>query len=343
MPGAEDDNDAASATIAEDIKSCAQCGSTNPDLKRCVACKSAFYCGTTCQRSNRKAHKKECKRQAFELDVELAKSKRPECPLCTYILPVTNDGCTYMVCCGKHTCHACMIEHCIAHARADKDCPFCRTPLPRSGVEASKKLLARIEKGDTNAMQNLSFCYINGNAYPYHDIEKDEKKGIELLQRAVDLGSADACFFMGNIYIDGLQVPRDYDKAEQLLTQSAKAGSAEGAYLLSKFYVKVRPNISKFVYYLRLSAAMGYELAMTALAGEYTKSENLKVLKKDEFEATLRSFQATQDDMNSEARKKWGKESTISLTTAGYSWETLELYQKGVISSLPSTKKGVNV
>ena len=215
-------------------------------------------------------------------------------------------------------------------------CPFCRTPLSCSDMEETEQLLVRIEKGDTEAMVDMSLEYMFGNT----TVENDEQKSLELLHWAIDLGSADACFFMGNIYIDGLQVPRNYDKAEQLLTQSAKAGSAEGAYLLSKFYVKVRPNVSKFVYYLRLSAAMGYEVAMTTLAGEYTNSENVrKVLKKDEFEATIRSFQATQDEMNSEARKKWGKESTISLTTAGYSWETLELYQKGVISSLPLTKK----
>ena len=43
-------------------ESCASCGKTGADLKRCTACKRVWYCDVTCQRKHRKAHRDECKR-----------------------------------------------------------------------------------------------------------------------------------------------------------------------------------------------------------------------------------------------------------------------------------------
>ena len=257
-----------------------------------------------------------------------------------------------MSCCGQTACNACMIELHISSpvnedcrfCRTDEQqcqfcktkCPFCRTPFSSNDMEETDKLLARIEKGDTEAMVHMSIRYMFGDKAE----EKDEKKSLELLHRAVDLGGADACVTVGLVY-KGSHFQRDYKKAEQLFTQSANAGSATGAYQLGEFYATIKKNTSENVYYFRLSAALGYDRAMKVLTTMYTTSGNIrKILTKEEFEATLRSFQAAQNEMKSEAREKWGDESFESISRAGHSVQTLKLYKQGVISSLPEVTTG---
>lgn len=51
------------SSAGEDAEeSCASCGKTGADLKRCTACKRVWYCNVTCQRKHRKDHRDECKR-----------------------------------------------------------------------------------------------------------------------------------------------------------------------------------------------------------------------------------------------------------------------------------------
>ena len=98
------------ATDADADKSCASCGKTGGNLKRCTACRSVWYCGVTCQIDHRKAHKKECKRIKKELELWKPHPPTEECPVCLVPLPSGDDKATYWTCCGKMVCNACSAE-----------------------------------------------------------------------------------------------------------------------------------------------------------------------------------------------------------------------------------------
>jgi hypothetical protein len=51
---------------------CNSCAQASLRLKTCNACESAFYCNVDCQGAHRKAHRRECKRIAAELERDIA-------------------------------------------------------------------------------------------------------------------------------------------------------------------------------------------------------------------------------------------------------------------------------
>ena len=80
-----------------DPPSCAACGESPGNLKRCTGCSSVWYCNETCQKVHRESHKKECKRIAGqfadEQEIKRAKALEPldEKDLLTAFLPTASQ------------------------------------------------------------------------------------------------------------------------------------------------------------------------------------------------------------------------------------------------------------
>jgi len=55
------DNPQDTATKEVDIKTCAKCGKSGSDFRRCSRCKEARYCGVECQKTHWPTHKADCK------------------------------------------------------------------------------------------------------------------------------------------------------------------------------------------------------------------------------------------------------------------------------------------
>lgn len=100
------------------------------------------------------------------------------------------------------------------------------------GIEA---LEAAVELNYTPAMNQLGVLYVNG----YKDlIEKDYEKAKEKFQLSMNYGDPTGHLNMAFLYLNGLGVEKDEDKAIELLTESSQKGCEEAREVLEKISKK---------------------------------------------------------------------------------------------------------
>jgi TPR repeat protein len=96
-------------------------------------------------------------------------------------------------------------------------------------------------------------------------LEKDSRKGIEYLTKAVKAKSLTARFNLGMAYYNGDGVGKDSSKAVQWLTLAEKQNFAEAQYVLGRMYFEgddlIRKDQSKGVNYLKKASAQNHLLA----------------------------------------------------------------------------------
>ena len=147
-------------------------------------------------------------------------------------LPSLETGSKYMTCCGKVICSGCYYAPLYddqGNIVAEKKCPFCRTPHPKTNEEVIKRLNKRVEASDAEAMYTLGGFYRNGKGgYP-----QDHKKALELYHRAGELGYAKAYVCIGYAYDFGLGVEQDKSKAKYYYELAAIGGDVEGRFNLA--------------------------------------------------------------------------------------------------------------
>lgn len=121
-------------------------------------------------------------------------------------LPILQTGYAYYSCCGKIICAGCEYAPLYdneGNVIEEKGCPFCRTPPPTS-EEKPERILKRVEVDDVEAMLILGRCYLTGSVgWPSFGLPQDIKKGLELLHRSGELGSARAYCDIGSAYMYG--------------------------------------------------------------------------------------------------------------------------------------------
>ncbi|EJK57182.1 hypothetical protein THAOC_22806 [Thalassiosira oceanica] len=260
--------------VADDgDEACANCGKHGSDtvkLKNCNACRLVKYCGVDCQRAHRKQHKKACKKRAAELrDEELYSQghERPEgefCPLCTLPIPLPlGRHSVFEVCCMKTICNGCNMA---AQKRGMFDCAFCRTPCPDNDDDKLAMLQARVKKKDPEAIYFLGQKYFFGSL----GLQKDTRKAVELFTEAVELGSIDALFSLGNAYFNGDGVQQDKDKGVYFLTKSAMQGHVQCRHNLGQAEAR-KGNFDRAVKHWMISAKMRYEKSIQNIKREFMK------------------------------------------------------------------------
>ncbi|EJK53984.1 hypothetical protein THAOC_26476 [Thalassiosira oceanica] len=192
-------------------------------------------CDEACanQNADQKQHNKACEqRAASELDDEQLYRqghKRPEgdfCPICT--LPISlpmGVHSVFFVCCMKKICNGCIMA---AEKRDILNCPFCRTPRPKSEAESLAMVQTRVEKKDPAAINYLAQKYCHGNL----GLQKDMRIAVELWTEAAELGSIKATFNLGYAYCSGDGVQKDEAKGIQLWSIAALQGHVESRHNL---------------------------------------------------------------------------------------------------------------
>ena len=322
------------ATDADADKSCASCGKTGGNLKRCTACKSVWYCGVTCQIDHRKAHRKECKRIKRELEVQQSCNgneegrdraggrkkaeerfslwnprPREDCPICMTVFPLNTELQMYMACCGKLVCCGCTFSQQIVtlkknQERADGEpllknvCPFCRKALPDDSEDEKtiKSMMKRIVLGDAVAASEMSKLFETGEDGHPIDIEKS----LELLKLAADLGHGDSNATMGSYYANGeFGFPQDIVKAKMHCKKGAKGGDCNARYNLGVMEGKTGNN-SLAIRHLRVAAQSGHPLAINALT--LFKEEGF--ISEDELELAKSAFNEAVKEMRTEQRDR---------------------------------------
>lgn len=88
---------------------------------------------------------------------------------------------------------------------------------------AWKQLEIAAKRGHPGANYEIARCYEEGN----REVKKNIKKAVELYKKAVDLGSADAAFRLGELYRDGTLVKADKQKALSWFRSAAALGHKE--------------------------------------------------------------------------------------------------------------------
>ena len=78
-------------------------------------------------------------------------------------------------------------------------------------------------------MNYLGIMYFDGTG-----VSKDEKLGIQWLQKAADLNNDKAMVNLGVMYLMGISVPQDKELGIQWLQKAADLGSGEAWAILSE-------------------------------------------------------------------------------------------------------------
>ena len=118
-------------------------------------------------------------------------------------------------CCGGFICMACAKP-----GRGFDKCPLCRTPIDASTSVAGVVTLA--ERGVSWAQKELGRYLISG----IRGFQKQEKAGLEWLNKAAAQNFPIALFLLSAVYRDGLTsvVRKSQDKANELMLKAANLG-----------------------------------------------------------------------------------------------------------------------
>lgn len=92
--------------------------------------------------------------------------------------------------------------------------------LKKDGKGAFDWLDKAAKQDFPQAMANQGACYLLGL-----DVEKNQKKGMELIDKALASGNPNACYDIAIWYLEGEGgLPKDMDKAREILTELAENG-----------------------------------------------------------------------------------------------------------------------
>lgn len=106
-------------------------------------------------------------------------------------------------------------------------------------LEDTKKSMADLQKRiDSNDLPSsdtiyyMALNYFSGNATGEVDLEK----GLELTEKAAELGNADAMCSLGDLYLEGDLVKKDVKKGLSLIQQAAQRNTGTGLCALGLLY-----------------------------------------------------------------------------------------------------------
>lgn len=281
------------------MESCAACGKTSSNLKGCKACELIKYCGRECQIAHRPKHKKACSIRAAELfDMKLFKQppKKEDCPICCITMPLKWSDTGFMDCCGKAICLGCFVSLTRVHV-----CPFCNdSNVPRNDEELIKRYTERMEKfNDPMATYLLGSYYENGN----RGLPVDYAKAAELYQRASELGSGEAHYFLGQLYKYGKGVEQgvqvDEKKALHHYQLAAISGVMDARYKVGEAESE-KGNVARSLRHLMIAAKCGHDGSLETIKLCFTKG----LVTKEDFAKALREHKASQDETKSEQRER---------------------------------------
>ena len=240
-------------------------------------------------------HKKECRARASQLfDEALFKQPPPEedCAVCFLQLPYEGGeiGLHYQVCCGKRLCHGCMLYG----TRAGNDtCPFCRKPMAKSNDEVLRRLAKRMEAGDADAFGGMGAGYLIAQFGLPHDIDR----GLELTERAAELGSPAAHYSVAQFYLSGEHVQRNMKKALSHNQQAAMRGHSKARHHLGCDEMLLG-NSGRAVKHWMIASASGNKDSLDKIKLLFTKGSATKA----DYERALRAYQSYQEEVQSDQR-----------------------------------------
>ena len=223
-----------------------------------------------------------------------------DCAICMVPLSHNYDETGYQACCGKRiTCWACVQS-------IDSTCPFCREPIPICLDDVyTAQLQARCLQNDHNAFTQLGIMYWQGLL-----VSKDFLKGLDCFIRAVELGSPEACSFIGAIYKEGngvRTVAVDKERAALFYRIGALRGCILARNLIgfSEYFDLGNHEIA--IRHWKIAAEAGHQDSLNLLKKIYNadgKIPGKEFVSKECLESTYRACHEAQMEVWSEEREK---------------------------------------
>jgi TPR repeat protein len=133
------------------------------------------------------------------------------------------------------------------------------------------------KKGDTTAMNALSYLYYNGIG-----VEQDTNQSVNYLKEAADAQDKQACLDLGLFYLQGVRVAKEYKEAAHYLECAADKGSAEAQYNLALMYYNgdgVKQDVKKAAALLEEAAKSGHKGAKANVGRIYMQALDFKKAK----------------------------------------------------------------
>jgi TPR repeat protein len=145
---------------------------------------------------------------------------------------------------------------------------------PKDTFESRMDMLARTATAMERNERDTAFYLAND----YFD-KDDLYEAFKHFEKAADLGSPDAMFFLSMMYRDGLYAKRNSGKSLILLARAADAGSADAQFMLARLYDSggglAESEVDAIKYYT-MAAAGGYLAALYYL-GKYMEHPEIHV------------------------------------------------------------------
>lgn len=87
------------------------------------------------------------------------------------------------------------------------------------------------EAGNTKAMDNLGYCYLNGIG-----VSQDEKRAFALFEKSAKCGDSGGMVNLANCYLNGISVERNEELAAKFYEESASLGNSDAMINLGDCY-----------------------------------------------------------------------------------------------------------
>ena len=236
-----------------------------------------------------------------------------DCAVCLVPLPYVKSESRYQPCCGNDICVVCTIENEASIKKQNEEksagkklaftCPFCREPIPTSSYEEFVRVQARSLQNDPIALTQIGSLYRNGGRHA----PKDELKALDCYTRAAELGSPEACTWIGTCYEKGVGVAIDKERAALFDQIGALRGSIIARHNIACKEYRDLGNYEIGIRHWKIAAEAGYQYSLDALKKIYNTDGNMpgkEFIGKEEMNTIYRSGHGVQMEVKSEEREK---------------------------------------
>jgi len=235
---------------------------------------------------------------------------REDCPICFLPMPVSGaaSGVTfsYQPCCGKMLCEGCIMaaEDEMYKGNMKECCPFCRLPNAGINSEYFKRCKERMKLKDAAAFYRVGYAYSKGE----WGLEYDMQKALELWNQAIEIEessnargwiSTTCRCEIASTYYHGKSVEKDLGLAVHNWKLAAIDGHELARHNLGKIEKDVG-NTYRAMKHCMIAASAGYDASIRALGEGYKQGH----VTKEEYAKTLREYQDSRNEMESEQRTK---------------------------------------
>ena len=159
--------------------------------------------------------------------------------------------------------------------------------------------MKRVNAGHHEAIYRVARYYFMGEMY---GLRQDKAEGLRWHDRAIEAGSGDAAYNIGNIYLNGDGVEQDHVRAFEYFQKAAKLGDIH-AFLQVGHVLLSKGEIEEGMLNYRKAAICG--MSEDSLFDLLRNGCRDGFITKEEYAFTLRENQKACNEINSEGREMW--------------------------------------